>query len=96
MHVKGGYYSDGSYYAGCMNPFENIHPTKDKYERTQWQKDRDECMELTYQNIEQGFWSREYFYAKWLNRAKKYYRDCLRERGYNIENLKSVTSSSLQ
>jgi hypothetical protein len=86
MHVEGGYYADGSYYATCMNPFENIHPTKDKYEKTQWQKDRDECMQLTYENVKQGFWSRKpnqpHFYAKWLKRAKKYYQGCMRERGY--------------
>jgi len=91
MHIEGGYYSDGSYYAMCFNPFENIHPTKDKYEQTQWQKDRDECMQLTYENVKQGFWSREpsqgYFYAKWLKRANKYYKGCLRERGYKIKSI---------
>jgi len=29
-HIEGGYYSDGSYYAMCMNPFENIHPNAKK------------------------------------------------------------------
>lgn len=85
MHVEGGYYTDGSYYAMCQNPFENIHPTKDKYNKSKWQKDRDECMELTYENEKPSFWSRErtqLFYGKWLNRAIKYYRACLDEKGY--------------
>ena len=72
-HIEGGYYSDGSYYAMCRNPFENIHPTKDKYEKTKWQKDRDECMELTF--------------ARGAQRNPtpvKYYRQCLKERGYSI------------
>ena len=56
-HVEGGYYSDGSYYATCENVFENIHPTRDKYEKTQWQKDRDECMKLTYDNVKPNFWN---------------------------------------
>jgi hypothetical protein len=72
-HIEGGYYSDGSYYARCRNAFENIHPTKDKYEKTKWQKDRDECMELTYAR---GFQKNP--------TPVKYYRQCLKERGYSI------------
>ncbi len=72
-HVEGGYYSDGSYYAMCNKPFENIHPTKDKYEKTKWQKDRDECMKLTTETETQ------------LRPSRKYYRECLIKRGYSIK-----------
>jgi len=72
-HVEGGYYSDGSYYAMCKNPFENIHPTKDKYKKTKWQKDRDECIKLTTENVK-AFFS-----------FHKYYRECLIKRGYSIK-----------
>jgi len=88
VHVEGGYYSDGSYYATCVNDFENVHPTRKKYEKTQWQKARDECMELTFKNVT-TWWKRnrrhlflEWSYQKWLKRAKKYYKSCLKERGY--------------
>jgi len=73
-HIEGGYYSDGSYYATYgywVAYFRNIHPTRVKYEKTKWQKDRDECMELTGdENIKEGF----------IN----YYQNCLKERGYDI------------
>ncbi len=81
-HLEGGYYSDGSYYASCENLFENIHPTGNKYEKTQWQKVRDECMELTFQNVKLTLWYRGVFKNKWMKRAKKYYQDCLNEKGY--------------
>jgi len=73
-HIEGGHYSDGSYYARYWNPFENIHPTKDKYEKTKWQKDRDECMELTFERS-----------AQWKVTLVKYYRECLNDRGYSIK-----------
>jgi len=73
QHIEGGYYSDGSYYATCDVIFENIHPTKDKYEKTKWQKDRDECMELTF---ERG--------AEWNPSPVKYYKQCLKDRGYSM------------
>jgi hypothetical protein len=87
-HVEGGYYSDGSYYASCENLFENIHPTGNKYEKTQWQKDRDECMELTFENVKLTWWDRKHrSHNRWLKRATSpqaeyYYKSCLRERGY--------------
>ena len=68
-HIEGGYYSDGSYYAKCSYPFENIHPTKDKYEKTNWQKDRDECIDLV---------------SEISARSPYYYRRCLKEKGYSI------------
>ena len=68
-HIEGGYYSDGSYYAKCSYPFENIHPTKDKYEKTKWQKDRDECIDLI---------------SEISARSPYYYRRCLKEKGYSI------------
>jgi hypothetical protein len=82
-HLEGGYYSDGSYYATCNNIFENIHPTRDKYEKTQWQKDRDVCMELTFENVKLTWWV---FKNKSMRRAKNYYKSCLRERGYKFSN----------
>jgi len=82
-HIMGGFYSDKSYYAMCKNPFENIHPTKDKYEKTKWQKDRDECMKLTFENIKPNFWNQTET-PRFFNRSKKYYRECLSERGYSI------------
>jgi hypothetical protein len=72
VHVEGGYYSDGSYYATCYAVFENIHPTKDKYIKNKWQKDRDECMELAFER------------GAGLVRTYKYYRQCLKEMGYSI------------
>ncbi len=86
VHVEGGYYSDGSYYATCLNPFENIHPTKNKYEKTKWQKDRDECMELTSKNIKPNFWNQRGT-PRFFNRSKKYYQGCLKERGYKFDYL---------
>ncbi len=82
-HVEGGYYSDGSYYSICesgkLNPFVNVHPTKDKYEKTKWQKDRDECMRLTYDNVKSKPGG-----VKFFKKSNKYYRECLNERGYSI------------
>jgi len=85
-HIEGGYYSDGSYYAICTDkydPFLNIHPTKDKYEKTKWQKDRDECIKLTFENVKTSFWNQRET-RRVLNRSIKYYRECLNERGYSI------------
>ncbi len=81
-----GHYSDGSYYYSHINPnypsfdekLKNIHKLKDKYEKTEWQKARDECMELTSKKR-----------IKWLERPMQHnerllglYNDCLKERGY--------------
>ena len=86
--IEGGYYSDGSYYSTCKsdksNPFLNLHPTNDKYEKTKWQKDRDECMKLTFENIKPNFWNPTRS-TPFINRSIKYYRECLNERGYSIE-----------
>ncbi len=86
FHIEGGYYSDGSYYAGC-NPlyFSNIHPTADKYKKTKWQKDRDECMQLTFENVKPPtLWEIrvEEGIPKYEIRSKDYYKNCLKERGY--------------
>lgn len=87
-HFEGGYYSDGSYYANCesdrINPFQNLHPTKDKYEKSKWQKDRDECMNLTFENVKPSFLN-QIGMRGFLNRSIKYYRECLNERGYSIK-----------
>lgn len=93
-HIEGGYYSDGSYYVtykdrrprpvlGGIFIFRNIHPTRLKYQKTKWQKDRDECMKLTDENVKEGGIferSRTVF-----NRKKEYYRNCLKERGHEIK-----------
>jgi len=42
-HIEGGYYSDGSYYEHSdPTYFKNLHPKKEEYKKTKWQKDRDE------------------------------------------------------
>ena len=86
-HIEGGYYSDGSYYAICESLYKNIHPTRDKYKKTQWQKDRDDCVQLTYENLKPSFWEQIDTNSgglKFHKRAKKNYRACLNERGYSI------------
>lgn len=93
-HIQGGFYSDGSYYkAGeqkCTygyGGFENVHPTKDKYEKTQWQKDRDECMQLTSENVKCSFMNTRRSTTSpdsYFSLSKKYYRECLSERGYPV------------
>jgi len=56
-HIEGGYYSDGSYYAGCQPfYFSNIHPTAEEYKKTKWQSDRDDCMKLTSENVKPSWW----------------------------------------
>lgn len=80
LHIEGGYYSDGSYYAGCKPfYFKNIHPTSIKYKKTKWQTDRDDCMKLTSENVIRGRWQTEWSYDQ---RSINYYKDCLKERGY--------------
>jgi len=82
-HIEGGHYSDGSYYAGCLPLyFTNIHPTADKYKKTKWQTDRDDCMKLTADNIKASFWAKTYGYTDFLKRATNYYKNCLKERGH--------------
>jgi len=80
---RGGYYSDGSYYATYVGWtiyfFRNIHPTRVKYEKTKWQEDRDECMELTDENIKEGI---VYLSISFDNNSVGYYQNCLKERGY--------------
>jgi len=77
-----GHYSDGSYYYSSGNSrqllLKNRHKLKDKYEKTEWQKARDECMELT---SKKGI--------KWFETPMRHqerllglYNDCLKERGY--------------
>ena len=85
--TQGGYYSDGSYYSTCKsdksNPFLNLHPTQGKYQQTKWQKDRDECMRLTYENVKTSFWAQSGT-VKFINRSHNNYRESLNERGYSI------------
>jgi len=94
-HIEGGYYSDGSYYASYpigdypigenessitnIYYFRNIHPTRLKYDKTKWQKDRDECMELTDENATGSI-----FEYRAINNSVEYYRNCLKERGYQF------------
>jgi len=84
-HIEGGYYSDGSYYATCKsdnpNLYLNLHPTNEKYEKTKWQKDRDECMKLTIENVKPSFWEK---LSSTELHEPKYYKECLNERGYSI------------
>ena len=85
-HIEGGYYSDGSYYAGLYpNFFKNIHPTQDNYNKTKWQKDRDECMEFP---AEKPNYDRQIIYIPpksvgvYFLLDTKDYHNCLKERGY--------------
>ena len=79
-----GRYSDGSYYHSSGNSsnlsivLKNRHKLKDKYEKTEWQRARDECMELTSKKR-----------IKWLEGPGSYqerllglYNNCLKEKGY--------------
>jgi len=82
-HISDGYYSDESYYEHSWDYntyFKNRHPKKEEYEKTKWQKDRDECMELTYEH------ETKKFKLEWpqtrINRYHSYYKNCLKERGY--------------
>jgi len=82
-----GHYSDGSFYDSPYNldsastllseKLKNTHKLKDKYEKTEWQKTRDECMELTIEQEKKfGFpWTKN----KW---TLGLYNECLKERGY--------------
>ncbi len=87
-HISAGYYSDGSFYhSDNRTYFKNVHPSKDNYTKTKWQKDRDECMKLTDENIKEGtgllkytVWEIHRFY----NKSVEYYQNCLKERGYEM------------
>ena len=76
-----GHYSDGSYYYSSGNSWQlllkNKHELKDKYEKTEWQKARDECMELTSKKGRK-------WYERRMQRKERLglYNDCLKERGY--------------
>jgi len=79
-HISDGYYSDGSYYEHADSTyFKNIHPKKEEYEKSKWQKDRDECMELTFEH--ENKFKFEYPQTR-INRFHSYYKNCLNERGY--------------
>jgi len=82
-HVEGGYYSDGSYYARCRYKFENIHTTRNKYQKTQWKTERDECMQLTAVQIKQGF-CKDTSSTEYWKCVKRFYRECLNERGSSM------------
>ncbi len=87
-HIKGGYYSDGSYYAtysGNYIPiFLNIHPTRRNYKKSNWQKDRDDCMYKTSAAVQTGIYFRGSSY-RLFEKGTTYYRDCLKERGYSLK-----------
>ena len=82
-----GHYSDGSFYDSPYNldsastllseKLKNTHKLKDKYEKTEWQKARDECMELTSKKGRK-------WYERRMQRKERLglYNDCLKERGY--------------
>jgi len=86
-HIEGGYYSDGSYFARCGEfIFTNIHPTADKYKKTEWQTDRDDCMKLTSENVKPSYWDFGVgvfsTYRVFVIRTNGYYINCLKERRY--------------
>jgi len=86
-----GYYSDGSYYDSPRKWgidyrfFNNTHELKDKYDKTKWQKARDECMQKVSE-------IKEYMkFQRYPNTAPKsspnpngtrFYNECLKERGF--------------
>ena len=82
-----GYYSDGSYYDGKFNRdkpllvyiLKNRHKLRDKYEKTEWQEARDECMKFA-----TGIKRKKLFehFDIWNERTYAAYNDCLKERGY--------------
>lgn len=78
-----GHYSDGSYYHSSGNSsylyivLKNRHKLKDKYEKTEWQKARDECMELTSKKKKLFELPMSYH-----ERLFGLYNDCLKERSY--------------
>jgi len=72
-----GYYSDGSYYYSSSGSdlaqlFNNTHKNKDKYKKNEWQKARDECMDIA--RKQNGVFSSQIIYDS--------YNDCLKERGF--------------
>jgi len=86
-HIEGGHYSDGSYFARCQPfNFTNIHPTADKYKKTEWQTDRDDCMKLTSENVKPSYWVSGVGVFSTVRvfviRTNGYYINCLKERGY--------------
>jgi len=83
-HIEDGYYSDGSYFARCRPfYFTNIHPKGDKYKKTKWQTDRDDCMKLTTENVKASFWTRTNLGSSvFVKRTFGYYKNCLKERGH--------------
>jgi len=78
-----GYYSDGSYYDSPSREsidrrlYENTHKLKDKYEKSEWQKARDECMEFTSKK-------KKFFETASMKQKRMYstYNNCLKERGF--------------
>ena len=88
-----GYYSDGSYYDSSEKNkidyrfFDNVHELKDQYEKNEWQKARDVCMQIVSEN-------KDYMKRQWrIDKSKEYsftpnqkgityYNNCLKERGY--------------
>ncbi len=96
-HIEGGHYSDSSYYASYpigedvssitnIYYFRNIHPTRLNYEKSKWQKDRDECMELTNSNEKIKFKFEILQKSVDIYPLVNYYRNCLKERGYALGN----------
>ena len=79
-----GYYSDTSYYdSPSKNSIDhrlyvNKHKLKDKYEKTEWQKARDECMEQT-SSIKKKFLEKSMAFQE---KTFSTYNDCLKERGF--------------
>jgi len=69
---------DNSDTSGLQKLFKNKHKLRDKYEKTEWQKARDECMEVTSQiKIK-----RSGTLQTQNERLFALYNDCLKERGY--------------
>ncbi len=50
-----------------------------KFRKAKWQKDRDDFMELTDENIK-----RKFIDSNFRERSFECYRNCLKERGYSL------------
>jgi len=86
LEKSDNYYTDGSYYNPSYVPdvpllkviFANKNKLRDSYEKTEWQKARDQCMEITSKKKGKFFESVD----GQFHRMFGLYNECLKERGY--------------
>ena len=81
-----GAYSDDSYYSTSIGTshnlltqvFRNTHELKDAYEKNEWQKARDKCMEIASKTKRKSFDNSDEIFKK----TYFAYNDCLTEKGF--------------